>query len=58
MRVWERLWAELREVVWLASIVWGLSILGVALAVALALALETRAEMRASELPAQISHFH
>jgi ligand-binding sensor domain-containing protein len=31
---------EVREVLWLASIVWGLSILGVALAVVLALAMD------------------
>jgi hypothetical protein len=37
MRVWRAAWQELREVVWLASVVWGLSIAGVALAVALAL---------------------
>ena len=38
MRVWRGVWFELREVVWLASVVWGLSIAGVGLAVAVALA--------------------
>ena len=37
MRVWQGVWIELREVAWLASVVWGLSIAGVGLAVALAL---------------------
>jgi hypothetical protein len=41
MRVWQGLWFELREVVWLASVVWGLSIAGVGLAVAVALALDS-----------------
>jgi hypothetical protein len=31
------MWQEVREVVWLASVVWGLSIAGVGLAVGLAL---------------------
>lgn len=40
MRVWQGVWVELREVVWLASVVSGLSIAGVGLAVALALAFD------------------
>lgn len=36
--MWNTLWEELREVVWLASVVGGLSVLGVGLAVALAAA--------------------
>jgi hypothetical protein len=35
-----RVWSELREVVWLASVVWGLSIVGVGLAVALAFVID------------------
>lgn len=36
--MWNTLWEELREVVWLASVIGGLSVLGVGLAVALAAA--------------------
>ena len=36
--MWNTFWEELREVVWLASVVGGLSVLGVGLAVALAAA--------------------
>lgn len=36
--MWNTLWEELREVVWLASMIGGLSVLGVGLAVALAAA--------------------
>lgn len=43
MRVWQGVWRELREVAWLATVLWALSIAGVGLAVALALALDTRA---------------
>jgi hypothetical protein len=39
MRIWSTLRNELREIVWLASMVGGLSALGVGLAVTLALAL-------------------
>ena len=38
--MWNSLRHELREVIWLASIVGGLSVLGVALAVALAVMVE------------------
>ena len=38
MRLWRALHDELREILWLASIVSGLSVLGVGLAVVLALA--------------------
>ena len=41
MRGWQGMWFELREVVWLASVIWSLSIAGVGLAVALALALDS-----------------
>jgi hypothetical protein len=41
MRGWQGMWLELREVVWLASVIWSLSIAGVGLAVALALALDS-----------------
>ena len=34
--MWNTVWDELREVVWLASLVGGLSVAGVGLAVALA----------------------
>lgn len=36
--MWNTLWEELREMVWLASMIGGLSVLGVGLAVALAAA--------------------
>lgn len=36
--MWNTLWEELREMVWLASVIGGLSVLGVGLAVALAAA--------------------
>ena len=36
--MWNTLWEELREVVWLASVIGSLSVLGVGLAVALAAA--------------------
>ena len=36
--MWNTLWEELREMVWLASLIGGLSVLGVGLAVALAAA--------------------
>jgi hypothetical protein len=39
MSIWSTLRDELREIAWLASIVSGLSVLGVGLAVTLALAL-------------------
>ncbi len=35
-----KLWSELREIVWLASVVGGLSVAGISLAVAVAFALE------------------
>lgn len=41
MKFAQAAWNEVREVAWLASMVGGLSILGVALAVVLALALDT-----------------
>ena len=41
MKYAQTAWSELREVAWLASMVGGLSILGVVLAVALALAFDT-----------------
>jgi hypothetical protein len=41
VRAWKGLWLGLREVVWLASVVSGLSIVGVGLAVALVLALDS-----------------
>jgi hypothetical protein len=41
MRGWQGVWLEVREVVWLATVLWSLSIAGVGLAVALALALDT-----------------
>jgi hypothetical protein len=37
--MWNSAWHELREIAWLASMVSGLSVLGVALAVAIVLAL-------------------
>jgi hypothetical protein len=40
MRLWSTLRDELREIAWLASIVGGLSVLGVGLAITLALALD------------------
>ncbi len=40
MRVGPGVWQEVREVAWLASVVWGLSIAGVGLAVVLALTLD------------------
>lgn len=36
--MWNTLWDELREMVWLASVIGGLSVVGVGLAVALAAA--------------------
>lgn len=36
--MWNTLWDELREMVWLVSVIGGLSVLGVGLAVALAAA--------------------
>jgi hypothetical protein len=48
-----RVWNELREVVWLASVVWGLSIVGVGLAIALALALDAWA----TAIPPGVAHF-
>jgi hypothetical protein len=54
MRMWRGLWLELREVVWLATVVWGLSIAGVSLAVALALALDSWA---ATAISPGIGHF-
>lgn len=39
MRIWSALRSELREIVWLASMVGGLSVAGVGLAVTLAFAL-------------------
>jgi hypothetical protein len=36
--MWNALWEEVREVAWLASVIGGLSVLGVGLAVALAAA--------------------
>ena len=36
--MWNTLWNELREMVWLASVIGGLSVVGVGLAVALAAA--------------------
>jgi hypothetical protein len=36
--MWQTMWDELREMVWLASVIGGLSVLGVGLAVALAAA--------------------
>ena len=36
--MWNTIWDELREVAWLASVIGGLSVLGVGLAVALAAA--------------------
>jgi hypothetical protein len=36
--MWNTLWEEVREVAWLASVIGGLSVLGVGLAVALAAA--------------------
>lgn len=41
MQVWKVIRDEVREVVWLASVVGGLSVLGIALAVVLGLALVT-----------------
>lgn len=40
MRVWSTIRQEMREVVWLASVVGGLSVLGVGLAVVVALAMD------------------
>jgi hypothetical protein len=54
MRMWRGLWLELREVVWLATVVWGLSIAGVSLAVALALALDSWA---ATAISPGIGHY-
>ena len=53
MRIWQGVWRELREVVWLATVLWCLSIVGVGLAVALALALETWA----AAIPSGSGHF-
>jgi hypothetical protein len=36
----QKMYGELREIVWLASVVGGLSVLGVSLAIAVAVALE------------------
>ena len=36
--MWESFWDELREMIWLASVIGGLSVAGVGLAVALAAA--------------------
>jgi hypothetical protein len=36
--MWNGLWDELREMMWLASVIGGLSVLGVGIAVALAAA--------------------
>lgn len=36
--MWNTLWDELREMIWLASVIGGLSVVGVGLAVALAAA--------------------
>jgi len=36
--MWNTIWDELREMAWLASVIGGLSVLGVGLAVALAAA--------------------
>jgi hypothetical protein len=47
-----RVWSELREVVWLASVVWGLSIVGVGLAIALALVLDAWVA-----IPPGVGHF-
>jgi hypothetical protein len=51
MKAWHALKDEFREVVWLASVVWGLSVLGVGLAVVLALTLDSWA---IPELPHQL----
>jgi hypothetical protein len=54
-QVWSRfmrVWNELREVVWLASVVWGASIVGVGLAVALALVLDAWVA-----IPSGVAHF-
>jgi hypothetical protein len=40
MRDWQETWLELREILWLASVVGGLSITGVGLAIAVALTLD------------------
>jgi len=41
MSIWSTLRVELREIAWLASIIGGLSVVGVGLAVTLALALDS-----------------
>lgn len=57
MRWWQAVWSELSEVVWLASIVWSLSVLAVTLAVALALAMDTKAAPAAfHKSPAALVH--
>jgi hypothetical protein len=43
MRHWHSVWVELREVVWLTTVLWGVSIAGVGFAIALALALDSGA---------------
>ena len=53
MRIWQSVWRELREVVWLATVLWGLSIAAVGLAIALALALDTWAAI----IPSGAGHF-
>jgi len=48
MSVWSTLRGELREIAWLASLIGGLSLLGVGLAITLALALDGWASRAAS----------
>jgi hypothetical protein len=50
MRPWNGLWVEMREIAWLASIVSGLSIIGVGLAVAMALAMDSWAAAAAAHI--------
>ena len=53
MRISQSVWLELREVVWLATLLWSLSIAGVGLVVALALALDSWA----AAIPSGVGHF-
>jgi len=53
MRHWHSVWVELREVVWLTTVLWGVSIAGVGFAIALALALDSGA----SPIPPGGGHF-
>ena len=52
MSIWSNVRDELREIAWLASIISGLSVLGVGLAVTLALALDSWS----SWVPAPVWH--